>query len=203
MRGMTIVCVAWRQPLAVPALVAVFLGGSLPAPAAAAPAEPVAAAPSAPSRVSSGSLSLGLLAGLTYGNRVGAGSTRALLGYGGHAGYRFGTTPVYLGVTVLYRRDDPPEERGDAEQRISVDLDVGGELAAGWLSIRPYLGLGASLFIYDGPDGGSGIVSLLAPGVFVHHPFGFLDVGVDVRWEALPSHWGDSLVVLGSVGFAI
>lgn len=184
-----------------------FLSGSLVTPVAAASEEPVPVAVPSPSAAHAGahagSLSLGLLAGLTYGNRVGAGSSRALLGLGGHAGYRFAATPMYLGFTVSHRGDDTPESPNDAEQRIMLDLDLGAELSGGWLTVRPYVGLGTALFIYEGPDGGSGFVSFLAPGVFVHRPLGVADVGVNVRWEVMPSHWGDSLAVLGSVGLAL
>lgn len=131
------------------------LSGSLVTPVAAASEEPVAVAVPSPSaahaRDHAGSLSLGLPAGLTYGNGVGAGSSRALLGLGGHAGYRFGATPTYLGFTVSYRGDDARASPNDAEQRLMLDLDLGAELTAGWLTVRPYVGVGHRAARLRGP----------------------------------------------------
>jgi len=167
---------------------------------------PAAAAPSGNAerlRPRAGSFSIAALGGYNYGADFGAGGSRLSFGYGGRAGYSFEATRLYLGVTVVGHQNeveyDDTSETG-TEQYVNVGIDIGAELEAAPFIVRPYLGVGAQLGIYDGPSGGnSGIFPHLSPGVLARYPLGPLDIGVDARLELGGSR---ALCALGSVGVA-
>jgi hypothetical protein len=156
-------------------------------------------------RPRAGSFSVAALFGANYGDEMGLRGARLMFGYGGRAGYSFETTPLYLGVTVVayedeIEYDDTPET--GTEHYINTDVEIGVEVAAGPLLLRPYVGLGVVLAVYDGPSGGnSGIIPRLAPGLLARHPLGPVDIGVDARLE-LNSGWPATVSALGSVGVA-
>jgi hypothetical protein len=120
---------------------------------------------------------------------------------------RFAASPLYLGFTVSHREDeldvDPGEEPG-TEHDITVDMELGVELHAGPVLLRPYLGLGTVLAVFDhGADSGSGIYVVAVPGLLAHYPLGdWVDVGVDARWQAASSDFTDSVSLLGSAGLS-
>jgi hypothetical protein len=137
---------------------------------------------------------------------VGLDGGRLLFEVGARAGYRFAATPLYLGVTVSHRRDeldvDPGEEPG-TEHDITVDMELGAEFHAGpVLLLRPYLGLGTVLVLFDhGADSGSGLYVVALPGILAHCLMGdIVDVGVDAHWQAASSDFTDSVSLLGSAG---
>lgn len=158
------------------------------------------------SRSSAGSFSFAALAGWSLNDEVGARGYRALFGYGARAGYSFANTPLYLGLTVVGYSDElreDPEYGGmiyGTEHQLTTDVDLGAEFLAGPFVLRPYLGLGVLTSIYDAPpNGGSGIAPHVVPGLHVRYPLGFVDVGVDARYEA-NSHSSPSATALGSIG---
>jgi len=152
-----------------------------------------------------GSFSVAALFGANYGDEVGLRGNRLMFGYGGRAGYSFETTPLYLGVTVVAYEDeieyDYTSETG-TEHYVNVDIDVGAEVDAGPLILRPHLGLGVMIGVYDSPEGGnSAIVPRLSPGLLTRYPMGPVDVGVDARLE-LNANSPTTVSALGSVGVA-
>jgi hypothetical protein len=184
----------------------VILGVSSRSAGAEAATEPPSTANREQSRSSAGSLSVGVLAGWNHGDEVGAGGPRTLFGYGGRLGYSFATTPLYLGFTVVnytddIRHDDNPESGGvtyGTEHHVHTTIDIGAELAAGPFILRPYLGVGARLGIWDGEgNGNSGIAPELVPGIHIRYPIAPIFIGADARWEL---GWGKSAALLGSVG---
>jgi hypothetical protein len=150
-----------------------------------------------------GSFSVAVLAGWNYGNEVGAGGYRAMFGYGARAGYTFPTTPLYLGVTVIQYSEEieQNEYEGTApgtERQIRVNFDIGAELAAGPFFVRPYLGLGTLLAVYDiSPNGNSAIFPQVTLGMHARYPLGPIDIGADARWEL---GWEKTGALLGSIG---
>jgi hypothetical protein len=156
-------------------------------------------------RPRAGSFSLAALVGANYGDEVGLRGNRLMFGYGGRAGYSFATTPLYLGVTVVtYATEveyDDTTETG-TEHFINTDIEVGVEVAAGPLILRPYLNLGVLLGIYEGPsEGNSAILPGLSPGLLTRYPLGPVDVGVDARLE-LNTGMPATISALASVGVA-
>ena len=156
-------------------------------------------------RPRAGSFSLAALFGYNYGDEIGVDGDRLLFGYGVRAGYSFETSPLYLGVTVVgYKAEveyDDTTETG-TERYIDTDIEIGAELDAGPWILRPYVGCGARLAIFEGPSGGnSAIVPHLAPGLLVRYPLGPVDLGVDARLE-LYTGWPTTVSALGHVGVA-
>jgi hypothetical protein len=171
----------------------------------AAATEPAPSENSKELRPRAGVFSTALLVGYNYGDEVGVRGNRLSFGYGGRAGYSFEATPVYLGVTVVAYKDqveyDDTAETGTQHQ-IDVNIDIGAELDVGPLILRPYLGCGALLAIYDGPvESNSAIIPGLSPGVLTRYPLGPIDIGLDVRLE-LYGHQFRTLSALGNLGVA-
>jgi hypothetical protein len=180
---------------------ATSLGAALPSAARAAET----AAPRAPE--DSGRFSLAVLAGINSGNEKNGGNAAPLFEMGARAGYRFPASALYLGFTVSHRQDelgaDPGEEPG-TEDDIIVDLDLGAEFHAGPMLLRPYLGLGALLALFDrGADSNSGIAPLVVLGALARYPLGdILDVGLDARWQTASPGTPASVSLLGSAGLS-
>ncbi len=157
------------------------------------------------SREPAGSPSVAALGGVSFGDEVGSGGYRIMFGYGARAGYTFGATPLYLGFTVIQYTDtieqaDPEYDGGGdgTERRIPVSFDIGTELAAGPFRVRPYVGLGTLLAIYDvSPNGNSAIFPQITLGAHVRYPLGPIDFGADARWEL---GWEKTGALLGSAG---
>jgi hypothetical protein len=156
-----------------------------------------------------GSFSFAALAGWSVGDEAGPEGYRALFGYGGRAGYSFANTPLYLGLTVVSFSDEvreAPEYGGmlyGTEYHITTDVDFGAEFLAGPLVLRPYLGLGVLTSIYDTPpDSGSGLAPRVVPGFHARYPMGFMDVGIDARYETT-SPSSPSATALGSIGIRL
>jgi hypothetical protein len=189
-----------RQPfVAVPLLLCL-----LPTIAVAeTPAETASSGNPEQSRPRAGSFSIAALAGYNYGDEVGADGYRLMFGYGGRVGYSFETTPLYLGATVVGYEDrveyDDTTEVG-TENYIDVAIDIGGEIVVAPVILRPYVGVGVQLAIYESPSGGnSAIFPHVSPGLLARYPLGPLDFGVDARWELGGSK---AVSALGSVGVA-
>lgn len=155
------------------------------------------------SRQPTGAISVAVLAGWNHGDEVGAGGYRTLFGRGVRAGYSFATTRLYLGFTVVhykheYEQDDSEYGREDVtDHLVHVDFDIGSELGAGPLFLRPYLGVGAVIGIHDASNGNSGIFPELVPGLHIRYPLGPVDFGADARLEL---GWEKTAALLGSVG---
>jgi hypothetical protein len=174
-------------------------------PPAAHAAETAFEAPSAPD--DSGRVSLAVLAGINSGNEKYAGNAEPLFEMGARAGYRFSASPLYLGFTVSHRQDeldvDPGEEPG-TEDDIIVDLDLGAEFHAGPVLLRPYLGLGAMLAVFDnGANSNSGIAPLVILGALARYPLGdIVEVGLDARWQTASPGTPATVSLLGSAGLS-
>jgi hypothetical protein len=177
----------------------------------------------APSAVVAGDKEQAFPASALLPEREGVVSISALLGYGFaldtgsrvvddygvgagvRAGYTFAATPLYLGGTGLgYRPEDDTED----VQLYSLDFELGYEVSAGPVVLRPYLGLGAYLVIFDltersepGARAGSGISLQLVPGFLASYSLGPLRVGAEARYSRV-SVGKDALVLLGSAGVA-
>ncbi|HEU4582585.1 MAG TPA: hypothetical protein VFS67_30220 [Polyangiaceae bacterium] len=161
------------------------------------------AAPPAPPEPE-GTVSISALLG--YGLVVGGGRGIAEnygFGAGVRAGYTRAATPWYLGGTLLGYR---PESETEDVQLYALDFEVGYDISAGPVVVRPYLGLGASLAVFDlserseaGARAGSGISVRVVPGVLAMYPLGLLRVGAEARY-ARASSWRDELSLLGSAG---
>jgi hypothetical protein len=178
-------------------------------PQAARAAEPLREAESAArSPVDPGRFSMGVLAGINVGNEQGNGGSRQLFEMGARAGYRFAESALYLGFTVSHRKDElevDPGEEPSIEHDIVVDLDLGAELLAGPVLLRPYLGLGAMLAAFDhGANSGSGFVPVAILGALARYPLGdIVDVGLDARWQAASSGFSDTVSLLASAGVSL
>jgi hypothetical protein len=171
----------------------------------AAATELAPAANSKELRPRAGEFSIAALFGYGYGDNVGLRGNRLAFGYGGRAGYSFEASRLYLGVTVVAYRDelkyDDTPETGTKHQ-IDVNIDIGAELDAGPLILRPYLGCGTILVIFEGPrESNSAIVPGLSPGVLARYPLGPLDIGLDARLE-LYGRQSRPISALGHVGVA-
>jgi hypothetical protein len=185
---------------------AASLGAALPQVATAAET-----APEAPSAErdpeDSGRFSLAVLAGFNSGNEKDDGDAAPLFEMGARAGYRFAASALYLGFTVSHRQDeldvDPGEEPG-TEDDILVDLDLGAEFDAGPILLRPYLGLGALLALFDhGSESNSGIAPLVVLGALARYPLGdIVEVGLDARWQTASPGTPASVSLLGSAGLS-
>jgi hypothetical protein len=155
----------------------------------------------------SGRFSLAVLAGINSGNEKYTGYAEPLFEMGARAGYRFAASPLYLGFTVSHRQDeldvDPGEEPG-TEDDIIVDLDLGAEFHAGPVLLRPYLGLGTMLAVFDnGADSNSGIAPLVILGALAGYPLGdSVEVGLDARWQTASPGAPATVSLLGSAGLS-
>jgi len=185
---------------------ATSLGLSLPQAARAAETAPEAQSTERKS-ADSGRFSLAVLAGINAGNERNSGNARPLFEMGARAGYRFAASPLYLGFTVSHRQDeldvDPGEEPG-TEDDIIVDLDLGAEFHAGPVLLRPYLGLGAMLAVFDhGADSNSGITPLVILGALARYPLGdIVEAGVDARWQTASAGSPATVSLLGNAGLS-
>jgi hypothetical protein len=127
------------------------------------------------------------------------------VGAGVRAGYTFAATPLYLGGTGLrYRAEIGTED----VQLYSLDFELGYEISAGPVLLRPYLGLGAALVVFDlterseaGARAGSGISLQVVPGFLASYSVGPLRLGAEARYVRV-STWKDALSILGSAGVA-
>jgi hypothetical protein len=182
----------------------------LPSAAAAEKAPQRSETPERPSnsealRPRAGAFSVAALLGANYGEEGGIRAGRLMFGYGGRAGYSFETTPLYLGVTVFgYGREVDYEETSEtgSEHYINVDIDIGVELTLVVLVLRPYLGLGMMVGVYESPWGGNSALSpRVVPALLVRYPLGPIDIGVDARLEAA-SIGPTTVSALGHVGVA-
>ena len=145
---------------------------------------------------------------LGYGLVLDAGSTPVEnygVGAGVRAGYTFAATPLYLGGTGLRYR---PESDTEDVQLYTLDFELGYEVSAGPVVLRPYLGLGASLAVFDltersepGARAGSGISVQVVPGFLASYALGPLRVGAEARYARV-STWKDALSLIGSAGVA-
>lgn len=153
-----------------------------------------------------GRVTMSALGGFGFGDGARLGDDAYLgVGYGVRAGYTFPGTPVYLGGTLL-KYEGPWDGVYDVDT-LTVDFEVGYDIAAGPVVARPYLGLGALTAVFGsteesekGSDGGSGITPRVAPGLLAWCPIGLMTAGVDARYELTPN-WNDrALSLMGSVG---
>jgi hypothetical protein len=119
------------------------------------------------------------------------------VGYGVAAGYVF-PSHVYLGGTVLGYRG----VTGDTSQydTYTLDFDFGAEFGFGPFSLRPTLGLGVLLAIFESEEGGNSALDVeVVPSVLAQYSLGILRVGAEARYVLVATFPG-SLFLLGSAG---
>lgn len=180
------------------------------APGLAGAADRAAPAEEKSQRVSdpAGLVRVSALGGFGYGNGVRLGDDDYLgVGYGVRGGYTFAGTPLYLGGTLL-RYLGPSGGSYDVDSG-SLDFEIGYEIVAGPIVVRPYLGVGALVTAWSlrngasaegGETGNSGLAPRVVPGLLVWHPIGIVAVGAEARYEQTANGQDRALALMGSIG---
>jgi hypothetical protein len=145
------------------------------------------------------SVSIAALGGLVFGSEAEpAGIHHVGRGYGVRVGRSSETTPLYLGGTLLWFTQESGE--GTRMDTAAFDFELGYDVRAGSFTLRPFLGAGVLLGVFDGPDGGnSAIWPHLFPGLLARYSIGPVDLGVEARYEWI-LEGKMYLSVLGSAG---